>query len=54
MMSVRGQMIYWLFALAALIAFVWLLSSILLPFVAGIAVAYFLDPPTDKLEARGL
>lgn len=53
-MSVRGQMIYWLFALAALIAFVWLLSSILLPFVAGIAVAYFLDPPTDKLEARGL
>ncbi|MDP7545689.1 MAG: AI-2E family transporter, partial [Alphaproteobacteria bacterium] len=27
---------------------------ILLPFVAGMAVAYFLDPPTDKLEARGL
>ena len=33
---------------------VWLLRSVLLPFVAGAAVAYFLDPPTDKLEAKGL
>lgn len=53
-MSVRQQAKYWLIALAVLIALVWLLSSILLPFVAGMAVAYFLDPPTDKLEARGL
>ncbi len=53
-MTVQQQLRYWLFALAVLIALVWLLSSILLPFVAGMAVAYFLDPPTDKLEARGL
>lgn len=53
-MTGQRQAIYWLFALAVLTALVWLLSSILLPFVAGMAVAYFLDPPTDKLEARGL
>ena len=29
-----------------------LLSGILLPFVAGCAIAYFLDPPVDRLEAR--
>jgi predicted PurR-regulated permease PerM len=53
-MTVQQQLRYWLLALAALIALVWLLSPILLPFVAGMAVAYFLDPPTDRLEARGL
>ena len=53
-MTIQQQVRYWLLALAVLLALVWLLSSILLPFVAGMAVAYFLDPPTDKLEARGL
>ena len=28
-------------------------SAILLPFVAGMAVAYFLDPVADRLEAKG-
>ena len=54
MMSARNQAVYWLVALVVSVTSVWLLSSILLPFVAGMAVAYFLDPPTDKLEARGL
>ena len=53
-MSVRKQAVYWLIALVVFVTLVWLLSSILLPFVAGMAVAYFLDPSTDKLEARGL
>ncbi|MDE0943926.1 MAG: AI-2E family transporter [Alphaproteobacteria bacterium] len=53
-MSTQQQVRYWLISLAVLLALVWLLSSILLPFVAGMAVAYFLDPPTDKLEQRGL
>ena len=30
-----------------------LLSAILLPFVAGMAVAYFLDPVADRLEEKG-
>lgn len=29
-------------------------SSILLPFVAGMALAYFLDPVADRLERLGL
>ncbi|MFZ3035167.1 MAG: AI-2E family transporter, partial [Parvibaculum sp.] len=36
------------------VLFLWLLSGILLPFVAGLALAYFLDPLADRLEERGL
>ncbi|MBT5896418.1 MAG: AI-2E family transporter [Rhodospirillaceae bacterium] len=53
-MTAGRQATYWLVALAVLIALLWLLSSVLLPFVAGMAVAYFLDPAADKLEDRGL
>ena len=31
-----------------------LLSSILLPFVVGMAIAYFLDPVADRMESKGL
>jgi hypothetical protein len=37
-------------ALAALIAVMWLLSAILLPFIAGLVLAYFLDPIADRLQ----
>ena len=53
-MSAGKRAAYWLVILVIFIIMVWLLRSILLPFVVGAAVAYFLDPPTDKLEARGL
>ena len=39
--------------LSLVILFLNLISSILLPFIVGIIIAYFLDPATDKLEARG-
>lgn len=41
--------------IAAIVVFFWLLyalSSVMAPFVAGIGVAYFLDPLTDKIEER--
>ncbi|HUK58470.1 MAG TPA: AI-2E family transporter [Stellaceae bacterium] len=41
---------FWLGGLALLVAALWLLSGILLPFVAGCAIAYFLDPAVDRLE----
>ena len=51
-MSNERQMIFWVVGFIAAMALLNLLSSILLPFVAGMAVAYFLDPVADWLEAR--
>ena len=52
--SVRRQMLFWLGVLVALILFLAVFSSILLPFVAGMALAYLLDPLADWFERRGL
>ncbi len=49
-MTARQQLRYWLVGLVVLLLSLYLLRSILLPFVAGIAVAYFLDPVADRLE----
>lgn len=48
------QTIFWIVGLLLAAALIHLLSGILLPFVAGMAVAYFLDPIADKLEERGV
>ena len=53
-LGLKRQIIFWLLALAAFIAFLMVFSSILLPFVAGMALAYFLDPVADWLERLGL
>ena len=53
-MTLHRQVLIWLAALAALIAVMWLLSAILLPFIAGLVLAYFLDPVADALERYGL
>ncbi len=53
-MTLQRQALFWLGALAALIVFLWLFSGILLPFVAGLALAYLLDPLADRLERIGL
>lgn len=49
-MSARQQLGYWLAGLILLLIALYLLSGILLPFIAGIAVAYFLDPIADRLQ----
>jgi len=53
-MSREARMAYWLVGLIVAGLLIHLLSAILLPFVAGMAVAYFLDPVADRLEAKGL
>lgn len=53
-MSTQRQTLIWIGVVAIFVVFLWLLSSILLPFVAGLALAYFLDPLADKLETYGL
>ena len=52
-MRARTYVGTWLFAFAALIVLMVVLRDILLPFVAGMAVAYFLDPVADRLERAG-
>jgi predicted PurR-regulated permease PerM len=48
------QVLFSLGTLALVIVFLMTFSSILLPFVAGMALAYFLDPVADRLERLGL
>ncbi len=53
-MNLQRQLGFWLAALVFLCALLWLFSGILLPFIAGLALAYFLDPLADALERHGL
>jgi len=48
------RLLIWAAVFIALLLVIQSLRDILLPFVAGMAVAYFLDPLADRLEARGL
>ncbi len=52
--SLQRQLLFWLGALVLLVVFLSLFSSILLPFVAGMALAYLLDPLADWMQRRGL
>ena len=53
-LPVREQLKYWGLAAAIFVALLWLLGDVLLPFVLGGAIAYFLDPVADRLERMGL
>ncbi|QPC93838.1 AI-2E family transporter [Mesorhizobium sp. INR15] len=50
----RRQIFFWLAGAALLALFLYVFSAILLPFVAGMVLAYFLDPVADRLERLGL
>ena len=52
--SLRRQALFWLATLLALGLFLYVFRGILLPFVAGMALAYFLDPVADRLERWGV
>jgi len=52
--SLRRHILFWMAAFIIFIVFLWAFRSILLPFVAGMALAYFLDPVADWLGRRGL
>ncbi len=53
-LTVREQMKYWGIVLLIATALLWYLGHVLLPFVVGGAIAYFLDPVADRLETMGL
>jgi predicted PurR-regulated permease PerM len=54
MRGVERQIFFWL-AVAFLMALaIWLVKDVLLPFVAGVVLAYFLNPIVDRLTSLGL
>ncbi len=53
-LPIQTQAKYWAIAGLVLIVLLWLLGDVLLPFVLGAALAYFLDPVADRLERLGL
>lgn len=53
-MTFQRQIVFWVISFAALVLVLWLLQGILLPFIAGMVLAYFLDPVADALERLGL
>lgn len=54
MITRQQQLLFWLLALLALVAGIALLKDILLPFVAGMVIAYFLNPLAERLTRMGL
>lgn len=50
----RKQIVFWTLTTLVLALFLYLFSEILLPFVAGMVLAYFLDPVADRLQRLGL
>ncbi|MDQ0468345.1 AI-2E family transporter [Labrys wisconsinensis] len=53
-MTFQRQLAFWIGALVVLVLLLWLLSGVMLPFVAGIVVAYFLNPVADRFVRLGL
>lgn len=50
MVSPERQIRFWFVGLIVLIAVLFVLRAVLLPFVAGMAIAYLFDPVVDRLE----
>ncbi|MCX5493258.1 AI-2E family transporter [Kaistia dalseonensis] len=53
-MSLQRHIGFWLGTLAIFLLFLFVFRGVLLPFIAGMAVAYGLDPVADWFERRGL
>ena len=53
-MTLTRQMTFWVLAFVVGVAAIWVLREILLPFVAGMALAYLLDPLANRLERMGV
>ena len=53
-MRIEWQIGFWLGTLALFVALLYVLSGVMLPFVAALVLGYLLDPLADWLEAKGL
>jgi predicted PurR-regulated permease PerM len=53
-MQIKQSTIQWIIIFSVFFLAIYLVSSVLMPFIFGAIVAYFLDPVTDKLQDKGL
>ncbi len=53
-LPMSSQARYWGIAAVVFLLLLWLLGDVLLPFIVGGAIAYFLDPVADRLQRAGL
>lgn len=53
-LPVQTQVKFWSITIAVLAFALWYLGDVIMPFILGGAIAYFLDPVADRLEAAGL
>src|SRR5215210_184757 len=53
-MTLTRQMTFWVLTLLVGVLVLYVLREILLPFVAGMALAYLLDPLANRLERLGV
>lgn len=53
-MSFRQQARLWIGVALVIVALLYFLSNVLLPFIAAMALAYLLDPVADRLERLGM
>ncbi len=53
-MRIERHAIFWTGALALFAGLLWLLSGVLMPFAAGMALAYLLDPLADRFQRWGM
>lgn len=53
-LPVKDQARYWGIAAAVFFLLLWFFGNVLLPFLVGGAIAYFLDPVADRLQRTGL
>jgi predicted PurR-regulated permease PerM len=53
-MTFQRQVLFWIGALLLLVLALWIVREVLLPFVVGIVLAYFLNPVADRLERLGV
>ncbi|MFN3844587.1 MAG: AI-2E family transporter [Paracoccaceae bacterium] len=53
-LPIGQQAKYWGIAAAVFLVLMWLMGNVLVPFLVGGAIAYFLDPVADRLQRLGL
>ena len=53
-LPIRDQLKYWGVAAIVMMVALWFIGDVLLPFLLGSAIAYFLDPVADRFERMGM